>query len=66
MGRSVVLIILSLFLCLGARAQQDTIAVQVDTLDRPADIGSGLPFFAKGHGAPVDTLDVGDVDYDDF
>ena len=60
MGRSVVLIILSLFLCLGARAQQDTIAVQVDTLDRPADIGSGLPFFAKGHGAPVDTLDVGD------
>ncbi len=34
-----------------------------DSLDRPDDISSFISMFAKGDGAPVDTLDVGDSRY---
>ncbi|MBR5043177.1 MAG: peptidoglycan DD-metalloendopeptidase family protein [Bacteroidales bacterium] len=44
-----------------ATAQTDSLlSGKRDTLDRPADIISGFTLFAKGNGAAVDTLDVGD------
>ena len=39
----------------------DSLDVDIpDEQERPADISSWLTVFAKGNGAPVDTLDVGD------
>ena len=38
----------------------DITAAESDTLVRPADISDWLTVFAKGDGAPVDTIDVGD------
>ena len=71
-----ILTILFLFSVCALRAQTDTLTVpeavaydetlaaadqaEADTLARPADIVSRLLYFAKGSGAPVDTLDVGD------
>lgn len=52
---------LLLFSVCALRAQTDTLDVQVDTLDRPADIESHISIFVKGNGAPIDTLDVGDA-----
>ena len=39
----------------------DTLEVVPDMLDQPADIASRISLFAKGNGAPIDTLDVGDA-----
>lgn len=62
--RRICVLILSL-LSLHSFAQVDTLStgdvkVQTDTLQSPDDISSGLSFFIKGDGVPIDTLDVGD------
>lgn len=68
--KQLLVLILSL-LSLQAFAQVDTLAqadtlkqtdtvMQADTTSRPADILSGITLFAKGNGAPLDTIDVGD------
>ncbi|MBP5521934.1 MAG: M23 family metallopeptidase [Bacteroidales bacterium] len=54
-------LILSLIICNIALAQTDSLSTQrPDSLARPDDITPTLAIFAKGNGAPVDTLDVGD------
>ena len=41
-------------------AAADTLSAAADTIDRPSDISDWLTVFARGNGAPIDTLDVGD------
>ncbi|MBP5382411.1 MAG: peptidoglycan DD-metalloendopeptidase family protein [Bacteroidales bacterium] len=54
-------LILSLIICNIALAQTDSLSTQrPDSLARPDDITPDLTIFAKGNGAAVDTLDVGD------
>lgn len=65
MKKAAVLILLLASMAL--HAQTDTLGVAADTLDfaadsldRPDYIASHFAMFAKGNGAPVDTLNVGD------
>ena len=55
-------LILSLITCCITLAQTDSLskAQRPDSLARPDDITPDLTIFAKGNGAAVDTLDVGD------
>ena len=60
-------VLILLLASMALHAQTDTLGVAADTLDfaadsldRPDYIASHFAMFAKGNGAPVDTLDVGD------
>ena len=61
MMRRLCTILLFGLVCLGARAQTDSLAVEApDSLGLPSGPGIGHIMFATGSGVPVDTLDVGD------
>ncbi len=61
MMRRLCTILLFGFVCLGVRAQTDSLIVDApDSLGLPSGSGIGYTMFARGAGASVDTLDVGD------
>ena len=54
------ILIFSLLGIYNAYAQVDSLSVVADTLALPSGSDIGFTMFARGNGAPVDTLDVGD------